>query len=189
MVNYRRSQTRGGTYFFTVNLHDRSSNHLITHINHLRESFSIVQKQCPFEIVASVILPEHLHIIMTLPGDDNDYPARWKAIKSCFTCALIKDNIAGLIKNKRGEYNLWQRRYWEHQIRDEIDLQHHVNYIHYNPVKHGHVKQVIDWPYSSFHRYVKAGLIESNWGSDGNTYDTSSYGEHRSPDEVQRNPG
>ncbi len=177
MVNYRRSRIQGGTYFFTVNLCDRSSNHLVTHISHLRQAFRTVQKQRPFEIVASVILPEHLHIIMTLPDEDCDYPERWKAIKSQFTRALVQDNIVGLTKNKKGEYNLWQRRYWEHQIRDEVDLQHHVDYIHYNPVKHGYVRQVIKWPYSSFHCYVKSGLVESNWGGDDRMNGVSGYGE------------
>lgn len=177
MVNYRRSRIQGGTYFFTVNLYDRSSNHLVTHINHLRRAFRTVQKQRPFEIVASVILPEHLHIIITLPDDDCNFPERWKAIKSQFTRALVQDNIVCLTKNKKGEYNLWQRRYWEHQIRDEVDLQHHVDYIHYNPVKHGHVRQVVDWPYSSFHRYVKSGVIESNWGGGDKLDGIGGYGE------------
>ena len=177
MVNYRRSRTQGGTYFFTVNLRNCTSNHLVTHINYLRQAFRLVQKQRPFEVVASVILPEHLHIIMSLPDGDCDYPERWKAIKSRFTRALIKENVSGLTKNRKGEYNLWQRRYWEHQIRDEIDLQHHVDYIHFNPVKHGHVREVADWPYSSFHRYVKSGLIESNWSGDDRFDGVGGYGE------------
>lgn len=177
MVNYRRSRIKGGTYFFTVNLYDRSSSHLVTHINHLRQSFHTVQKQRPFEIVASVILPEHLHMIMTLPDDDHNYPERWKAIKSRFTRALVKDDVAGLTKNKKGEYNLWQRRYWEHQIKDETDLQNHVDYIHFNPVKHGHVARVVEWPHSSFHRYVKSGVIESNWGGESRMNGIGGYGE------------
>ena len=102
MVNYRRSLTQGGTYFFTVNLRNRTSSHLVIHINHLRQAFHTIQKQRPFDIVASVILPEHLHMIMTLPDDDCDYPERWKAIKSRFTRALVKDNVAGLIKEQEG---------------------------------------------------------------------------------------
>ena len=177
MVNYRRSRTPGGSYFFTVNLQDRSSSYLITYISHLRRAFHTIQKQRPFEIVAAVILPEHLHVVMALPDDDCDYPGRWKAIKSCFTRALVKENPVGLTRNRKGEYNLWQRRYWEHQIRDEMDLKHHVDYIHYNPLKHGYTSQVVEWPYSSFHRYVKAEVIEPCWGGDFKSEGLTGYGE------------
>jgi len=163
MVQYRRSQTTGGTFFFTVNLRDRSSGYLVTHVDCLRESVRVAKQQFPFEIVAFVVLPEHLHAIFRLPENDNDYPARWRAIKSHFSRALIRDGV-GLKKNLRGEINLWQRRYWEHQIRDDADLQAHVDYIHFNPVKHGYVDRVSDWPYSSFHRYVQSGILENAWG-------------------------
>ena len=173
MVQYRRSRTPGGTYFFTVNLHDRSIQHLITYIDDLRKAFQDVQQRRPFKTVAIVILPEHLHMVMELPSGDSDFPGRWKAIKSRFTRSLVKKELS-LTKNIKGEYNLWQRRYWEHQIRDDPDLQRHVDYIHFNPVKHGHVERVADWPYSSFHRYVRDGLLRDNWGShvtlDGNDY-------------------
>lgn len=162
MVNYRRSQEKGGTYFFTVNLKNRKENYLTCYIEQLRESFRIVKQQYPFEIVASVILPDHLHIIWTLPDNDSVYSTRWKAIKSKFTKLLIKEDVL-LNKNKKGEYNLWQRRFWEHKIRDELDLKCHVDYIHYNPVKHGHVKQVIDWPHSSFHSYVDKNYLKIDW--------------------------
>jgi len=165
MVNYRRSRTPGATYFFTVNLRDRSARHLVTHIDHLRNSFRDIQLKRPFKIDAIVILPDHLHMIMKLPDGDHDFPGRWKAIKSHFSRTLMKEEMA-LTRNKKGEINLWQRRYWEHQIRDESDLRNHMDYIHFNPVKHGHVKSVMDWPYSSFHRYVQSGLLERSWGSD-----------------------
>ncbi len=176
MVQYRRSQTPGGTYFFTVNLRDRISGQLVTHVDHLRQAFNDVCQQCPFEIIAAVVLPDHLHMIMKLPVDDNDYPGRWRAIKSRFTRALVKDGV-DMIRNSKGEYNLWQRRYWEHQIRDEIDLQRHIDYIHFNPVKHGYVKRVVDWPYSSFHRYVKSGVLDENWGGNFMIDEYESYGE------------
>lgn len=176
MVQYRRSQTPGGTYFFTVNLRDRSSRHLVTHINHLRQAFHDVRQQRLFEIVAAVVLPEHLHMIMGLPVEDCDYPGRWRAIKSQFTRALVKDGV-DVIRNSKGEYNLWQRRYWEHQIRDENDLQRHVDYIHFNPVKHGHVKRTVDWPHSSFHRYVRSGILDANWGGDQMMNEDEGYGE------------
>ena len=163
MVNYRRSQEKGGTYFFTVNLKNRKENYLTCYIEQLRESFRIVKQQYPFDIVASVILPDHLHMIWTLPENDSDYSKRWKAIKSKFTKLLIKEGVA-LNKNEKGEYDLWQRRFWEHQVRDNLDLKCHVDYIHYNPVKHGYVQQVIDWSYSSFHSYVDKNYIKIDWG-------------------------
>ena len=132
MVQYRRSQTPGGTYFFTVNLRDRLSRHLITYIEELRKAFHDVLQQRPFKTVAIVILPEHLHMVMELPSGDSDYPGRWRAIKSHFTRSLVRKGLP-LTKNIKGEYNLWQRRYWEHAIRNELDLQRHVDYIHFNP--------------------------------------------------------
>lgn len=162
MVNYRRSQEKGATYFFTVNLKNRKENYLIHYIEQLRESFRVVKQQYPFEIIASVILPDHLHTIWTLPENDANYSARWKAIKSIFTRLVIKEGVL-LKKNKKGEYNLWQRRFWEHQIRDDLDLQRHVDYIHYNPVKHGYVAQVIDWKYSSFNNYANKKYLKKDW--------------------------
>ncbi len=113
---------------------------------------------------------------MKLPDNDANFPARWKAIKSSFSRALMKEGV-GLSKNKKGEINLWQRRYWEHQIRDEMDLQAHVDYIHFNPVKHGYVQHVLDWPYSSFHRYVQSGLLNEEWGYEIGGDEDVGYGE------------
>src|SRR5210317_1734497 len=175
MVQYRRSRTPGATWFFTVNLQYRSSRHLITHIDDLRMAFDHARQQRPFKTVAIVILPDHLHMVMKLPSGDSDYPGRWRSIKSHFTRSLVKNGLP-LIKNTRGEFNLWQRRYWEHEIRNELDLQRHVDYIHFNPVKHGHVSGVMDWPYSSFHRYVRKGILQENWGG-GVTSDDTGYGE------------
>jgi putative transposase len=163
MVQYRRARTPGGTYFFTVNLSDRSASYLVTHINHLRRAFCEIRKQKPFDIIAVVVLPDHLHMVMRLPAGDSDFPGRWRAIKSKFTRALAQEGV-DLVRNNKGGYNLWQRRYWEHQIRDETDLQRHVDYIHINPVKHGHAKRVSEWPYSSFHSYVRAGILTPDWG-------------------------
>jgi putative transposase len=119
----------------------------------------------PFSIKAVVVLPDHLHIVVTLPTDDADYPGRWKRYKSLFSRLVAKRGSGGS-KNQRGEYALWQRRYWEHTIRDDVDFERHVNYIHYNPVKHGLVTRVADWPYSSFHRYVAQGILAGDWAGD-----------------------
>ncbi|MDR3442042.1 MAG: transposase [Legionella sp.] len=166
MVNYRRDFTPGGTYFFTVTLGDRRSNLLVTHIHYLGDAFRAAQKKAPFEMSAFVILPEHLHVIWKLPENDFDYTRRWHLVKAHFTQALRKSGVP-LIANKRGEYNLWQKRFWEHRIRDELDYQRHIDYIHYNPVKHGLVAYPVDWNYSSVHRFIKQGIIDKNWGFDG----------------------
>ena len=168
MVKYRRNRIQGGTYFFTVTLSDRRSKMLTEHIELLRDAFRTVRRERPFEIVAMVVLPEHLHAVWTLPERNDDYPGRWRAIKGRFTRLVRKDPgfryaASRLRPDKRGEYGLWQRRYWEHTVRDENDLARHVDYIHYNPVKHGLVQNVADWPYSSFHRYVRMGRLEPGW--------------------------
>jgi putative transposase len=162
MVHYRRNRIPGGTYFFTVTLRDRRSAILIDHIDALRGVLRRTLQQRPFVIDAMVVLPEHIHAVWTMPSGDADYAGRWKLIKSCFTRELVKLGV-GLSRNVRGEYDLWQRRYWEHTIRDEDDFARHVDYILYNPVKHGLVERVVDWPYSSFHRYVRKGLYSSDW--------------------------
>nr|WP_019215886.1 hypothetical protein [Legionella tunisiensis] len=115
-----------------------------------------------YETLAIVLLPEHLHTIWQLPVGDADYSTRWRKIERYFTEALLEEGIV-LHKNHHGEYDLWQRRFWEHRIRNEQDMAQHIDYIHYNPVKHGLVKQVSDWPYSSFHRHVRRGVLALNW--------------------------
>jgi len=175
MVNYRRVFIPGGTYFFTVTLKNRRSDYLVKYINELREAFAYVKNEQPFEIIAIVILPEHLHCLLKLPDGDDDYAKRWQRIKNRFTRSL-KNAGVGLNKNNRGEYDLWQSRYWEHAVRDERDLLRHIDYIHFNPVKHGWVDAVINWPFSSFHRYVKEGELESNWGLEVSNLDFN-YGE------------
>lgn len=173
MVHYRRVFITGGTYFFTLTLKNRKMHYLTTYIDVLRASFADVKQYQDFDIIAMVVLPEHLHCIWQLPEADNNYSGRWRAIKSRFTRELIKSGV-NMVKNKRGEYNLWQSRFWEHTIRNESDLQRHIDYIHFNPVKHGYVGSVIDWPFSSFHRYVARGELEKNWGQStddsGNDY-------------------
>ncbi len=173
MVNYRRNLVPGGSYFFTANLRDRSSRLLTEHAALLRDALMAVKRRQPFHTNAIVILPDHLHTIWTLPEGDDDYPARWKAIKSVFTRAAIKAG-AQIERNARGECALWQRRYWEHTIADEEDYRKHVDYIHFNPVKHGWAKYVKDWPHSSFHRYVRQGILSLDWAGGG---EEGQYGE------------
>lgn len=161
MVHYRRALVPGGTFFFTVTLADRRSRALVENISALRRAFRGVRAQRPFTIDAAVVLPEHLHVIMTLPQDDADFSGRWRHIKSLFTREVA--SRAPLLRDSSGEYLLWQRRFWEHTIRDENDLDRHVDYIHYGPIKHGLVTRVNDWPYSSFHRYVRQGWLPEDW--------------------------
>ncbi|WP_375209475.1 REP-associated tyrosine transposase [Hyphomonas jannaschiana] len=149
MSEYRRLFVPGGTYFFTLNLRDRRSDLLVRHVDLLRESWREVSRARPFETLAAVILPDHMHMVVSLPESDADYPARLRLLKSGFTRRLPEDAKS---EGRKGERNVWQRRYWEHAIRDEADLEAHVNYVHYNPVKHGHVAEMDDWPYSTWHR-------------------------------------
>ena len=165
MVLYRRNFIPGGTYFFTVTVVDRRSDCLVRNIELLRQSFRLARRKRPFEIDAIVVLPEHIHCIWTLPPGDADYSHRWSLIKARFSRALL--NAGQPVKrNARGEYNVWQRRFWEHTVRDEKDLRAHVDYIHYNPVKHGLVARVSEWPYSSFHRFVRLGWLGADWAGD-----------------------
>jgi putative transposase len=188
MVLYRRIRVAGGTYFFTVTLRDRTSTLLVERIDQLCEALRETKQVRPFYIDAMVVLPEHLHAIWTLPADDDDFSGRWRAIKAQFTRALVGNGV-GIRRNPKGEYNLWQRRFWEHTVRDEPDLRRHVEYIHFNPVKHGLVTQVRDWLYSSFHRYVRAGVYPLDWaGSTDPDNEVSGFGE-RNPDFASLHPG
>ena len=164
MVNYRRSFVPGGTFFFTVTLKNRRSNLLIERIGLLKDAFNKVKEMHPFIMKAYVIMPEHLHMIWELPIGDANYSLRWKKIKALFTKSIIKAGLE-LSRTKHNECRLWQRRFWEHMIKDESDLENHVNYIHYNPIKHGLVEELRDWPHSLFHYYVQSGRICEGWGS------------------------
>ncbi|MFP3423657.1 REP-associated tyrosine transposase [Pseudoalteromonas sp. SIMBA_162] len=162
-MQYRRNYVKGGTYFFTVNLLDRNKSLLVEHIDLLRESIRFVKSQRPFYIDAWVVLPDHLHAVLTLPDDDVDYSSRWREIKKRFSKSLPKTEFLTQTRKRKNERGIWQRRFWEHTIRDDNDYWHHVNYVHFNPLKHGLVSQVTDWPYSSFHRAVKQGIYTNNW--------------------------
>jgi putative transposase len=165
MVRYRRNFVTGGTYFFTVTLADRRVSALTDHIDALRTALRTTRRAHPFAIDAVVVLPDHLHIVMTLPAGDADFPNRWRLIKRRFTDAVTNAGTS-VAQHRNRESTLWQRRFWEHTIRDDRDFERHVDYVHFNPVKHGLVARVRDWPYSSFHRYVRRGLLPEHWAGD-----------------------
>lgn len=168
MSEYRRAYLPGGTYFFTVNTFRRGK--FLTREpfrRALRDGITKARETLPFIIVAWVLLPEHLHCIWRLPEGDADFSRRWAIIKREVSkqCGHLVEPYAALSDSKiaRKESVVWQRRFWEHQIRDELDFQRHVDYIHFNPVKHGHVAHAADWPYSTFSRYVRQGIYPPDW--------------------------
>jgi len=154
MSDYRRVFVPGATYFFTLNLQDRRCDLLVRHIDALRESWRDMARAWPFETLAAVVLPDHLHLVLALPEGDANYPARLRLLKSGFTRRLPD---AVKFTGRKGERKVWQRRYWEHMIRDEADLTTHVDYVHFNPVKHGHATSPEQWPYSTWHRRENGG--------------------------------
>ena len=159
----------GGTYFFTIVTYRRQEILTLPESRvALRNSISEVRSQYPFDIDAWVLLPEHLHCIWTLPRGDKDFSKRWGLIKAGFSKKtrhlFHRDEWMKKSKQRHREGTIWQRRFWEHQIRDERDYQTHMDYLHFNPVKHGLVQKVNDWRYSSFHRYVRAGVYDMDWG-------------------------
>ena len=171
MSEYRRVWLDGSTVFFTVNCATRGAGGLLTrNIDLLRAAFRKVKKDRPFYINAIVVLPDHLHCIWTLPENDSNYSIRWRLIKGNFSRMLPAANEPlSPSRVKRGERAVWQRRYWEHHLRDERDYRNHIDYIHYNPVKHGYCKSPKDWKYSSFNRFVNAGLYCPDWCKDPST--------------------
>ena len=174
MPNYRRAWHPGGTYFFTVNLLERRHNNLLVrHIDLLRDAVREVRARHPFEIHAWVVLPEHLHCIIALPEGDHDFAVRWRRIKAIFSKSLPREELLSATRLRRGERGIWQRRFWEHLIRDEQDYAAHMDYVHINPLKHGLVKQVSDWPYSTFHRLVTQAVYPADWA--GGLDETLSY--------------
>ncbi len=167
MPDYRRFRVPGGTYFFTINLLERRSDLLVRHIDALREAVRRTRRERPFVIDAWVVLPEHMHCIITLPEGDDDFSNRIKAIKIRFVRAIPTTERRSRTRVARGERAIWQRRFWEHAIRSDTDYARHMDYVHFNPVKHGYVTFARDWPYSTFHRLVRAGLYPADWGVGG----------------------
>lgn len=180
MPNHRRARD-GSTYFFTVVTYQRQpflcSNDSRTA---LKEVMAEVRKSYPFKVKVWVLLPDHLHCIWELPEDDNDYSLRWGLVKKEFTkrmkgrLNIVRPNESRL---RHRESAIWQRRFWEHRIRDERDFKAHCDYIHYNPVKHGLVGAPKDWEYSTFHSYVRAGIYPEHWGGEVSAFPENMGGE------------
>ncbi len=182
MPNYRRAKTKGGTYFFTVVTYRRQKVFSLPESRRvLRNVIVKVREDFPFIIDAWVLLPDHMHCIWTLPEDDSDFSKRWGLIKANFSKQakdrFHKDEWMNTSKRKNRETTIWQRRFWEHQIRDDKDFERHMDYIHYNPVKHGYVKQVGEWPYSTFHRFVQSGVYPIDWAGSASETDDKGHGE------------
>lgn len=165
MADYLRCRIPGGAYFFTVVTADRRPI-LIDRIHNLRSAFRQTAARHPFRMEAAVVLPDHLHCIWTLPPGDADFSVRWMLIKAKFSRLLVQTQAAALRRHRRGERSIWQPRFWEHLIRDERDLGRHIDYVHYNPVKHAYVPSAADWPHSSFQRFVERGVYTPDWGRD-----------------------
>jgi putative transposase len=164
-MQYRRSRLPGATYFFTIVTFQRQSIfHDAIAVEVLRSAFRDVMVRMPFQIDAIVVLPEHIHCLWTLPEGDADFSTRWRLIKGNFTqnCPVEYQQVRSMARLRKGEKAVWQRRFWEHKIRDEIDFANHYDYIHFNPVRHGLVTRPQDWPYSSFHRAVKEGHYQQH---------------------------
>ena len=177
-MKYHRAYMPGGTYFFTVVTYQRRPILATPYtVDVLRKAFRYTMERLPFTIVASVILPDHMHFIWTLPQETSDFSTRWRLIKSHFTRNWAeKDAISESISRlNKGEKDVWQRRFWEHLIRDQTDLARHVEYIHYNPVKHGFVNAPAEWEYSSFMKFVREGSYSPDWGKDSEIWS----GDHR----------
>jgi putative transposase len=169
-VRYRRLRLEGATYFFTVVTHARRPLFQEAEVvGWLEAAIEAVRARHPFEIEAQVILPDHLHALWTLPDDDANYSSRWRLIKEAFTRKFLQQRRGPPrteVARKRGEQPIWQRRFWEHTIRDERDFQDHVDYIHINPLRHGLAAAPGQWPHSTFKAWLDLGCYEPTWGTD-----------------------
>jgi putative transposase len=168
MSNYRRLRVPGGCYFFTVNVWERRDATLLTrHIAPLRAAVRRVRAERPFTIDAWVVLPDHLHAVWTLPAGDDDFSTRWRLIKTFFTRGLPRGERISRSRRAARERGIWQRRFWEHAIRDDADYAAHVDYVHFNPVKHGLAATPAAWPYSTFRTCVERGHYPPDWAGNG----------------------
>jgi putative transposase len=169
-MQYRRAKIAGASYFFTVVTHERRPIFQNAEAVVLFETgLKRIKERHPFEVDAYVILPDHIHTVWTLPEQDANFSTRWRLIKEAFTKPfgrMQQPLSRNASRKSKGEQAIWQRRFWEHVIRDEADYAAHVDYIHYNPVRHGLTTAARDWPHSSFSAWVKRGVYEPYWGSD-----------------------
>ena len=168
MPEYTRAYVPGGTFFFTVVTHRRRPILTLPAAQTaLRAAIKEVRNDRPFTIQSIVLLPDHLHCIWVLPPEDADFSTRWRLIKSRFTRLFLesdgREGSTSFSRQRKGERGIWQRRFWEHSVRDERQLAALCDYILYNPVKHGHVGCPHEWPRSSFHRFVKEGVYDADW--------------------------
>jgi len=181
MSNYIRAIWPGGSFFFTLVTYNRQPIFKDIHSRRLlRKAWLLSMRKKPFYLEAICLLPEHIHFIMRLPENEIDYSTRIASIKGRFTkifLSEIKTADFGTRRRGKGERTVWQHRFWEHMIKDENDFIRHVEYIHYNPVKHGHVQRVRDWPWSSFHRYVRQGVYPFDWGGINTNFECERFGE------------
>lgn len=169
MPNYLRLRSEAATYFFTLVTHKRCPFLIEPWAREcLHFAWQETRTRYPFDLLAVCLLPDHLHTLWTLPEGDSDFPKRWRFLKARFTWRYLrggaKEGSCSDSRLKKGERGVWQRRYWEHLIRDENDLSNHFDYIHYNPVKHGLVQIPEQWPWSTFHRYARLGWYDLQWG-------------------------
>jgi putative transposase len=155
MVKYRRNRIAGATYFFTVTLRDRRSDLLVREIEALRKAWRKAVSRVPHTVIAAVVLPDHLHAVIRMEDHAADFPRLWQDIKKGFTRRTVQP----------GAPSAWQSRYWERTVRDEAELQSCVDYVHINPLKHGLVNAVADWPHSTFHCYVRNGWLSQDWAA------------------------
>ncbi|SLN14579.1 Transposase IS200 like protein [Roseovarius albus] len=163
MPNYRRLRHQGAAYFFTVTLANRNATLLVDQIADLRTAYAETIATMPVTCDAMVVLPDHLHAVWTLPRGDSDFSERWRKIKFRFSRRVGRRFPRSDSKHKKRECGIWQRRFWEHVIRDEEDFNRHVEYCWGNPVKHGMVTRAVDWPYSSIHRDIRRGAVDPEW--------------------------
>ncbi len=183
MPDYRRTWLPGGTYFFTLVTNQRRPIFYEAQAREaLRGAFQWgMEKAGPFQLDALCLLPDHLHCIWTLPENDGDFSTRWKVIKAGFSRHYLRlagnPELVSRSKFQKGEQGVWQRRFWEHLIRNREDFSNHLDYLHYNPVKHGLLHAVKDWPWSTFHRYVQEGYYNLEWGDELPEFDSTPMGE------------
>lgn len=166
MSNYCRIYVPGGTYFFTVNLLERRRTLLVDRIDLLRDAFRTAREKLPFTLLAWVVMPDHLHCLWRLPMRDDANAERWRYIKTHFVRGIPVGERLSPRRRAKAERGIWQRRYWERIVYTDADLHAHIDYIHANPMKHGHVERIRDWPHSSFHRYVAKGMLPFDWAGE-----------------------